>query len=45
MTRHVVRPGSFTCACSLELACHVVFGDDDLSRGGGGGGGRGGDGC
>ena len=38
---NVARPGSFPCAGSLELACHVIFGDEELSRGGGGGG----DGC
>ena len=36
--RNVVFSGSFPCAGSLQLACHVVFGDDDLSRGGGGDG-------
>ena len=41
VARNIVRPGNVPYAGSLELACHVIFGDDDLSRGGGGGG----DGC
>ena len=45
MARNVVRPRSFSYAGSLELACHVVLGDVDLSWGVGGGGGVGGDGC
>ena len=36
MARNVVRPGSFPYTGSLELACYVVFGDNDLSRGRGG---------
>ena len=36
MARNAFRPGSFRYAGSLELACHVVFGDDDHFRGGGG---------
>ena len=35
MGRHVFRPGRFPYTGSFELACHVIFGDDDLSRGGG----------
>ena len=37
MARNVVKSGSFPYTGSLELACYVVFGDNDLSRGRGGG--------
>ena len=32
MGRNAVGPSSFPYAGSLELTCHVVFGDDDHSR-------------
>ena len=39
MARNVISPGCFPCAGSLELACHIVLGYDDLFLG------EGGDGC